>query len=47
MINTDLGSEWTKEYDKNGELLYYNHVTETCSKSHPMIKKFRIIFNDY
>jgi len=47
MINTDLGSEWTKEFDKNGELVYYNHVTDVCSKSHPLIKKFRIIFNDY
>lgn len=47
MIHTDLGSEWTKEFDKNGDLVYYNHTTEKPQKSHPMIKKFRIIFNDF
>ena len=46
LISYDLPRGWQKETDPNHKVIYHNKETGISSYSHPLIEKFKIIYND-
>lgn len=44
---SELPVDWTKEFDPQGEIYYYNKKDERIRKVHPSINTFRKFFSQF
>lgn len=45
-MNLDLPPGWMREEDPSGAIYYHNPNENVNSSKHPMISKFRSLFNE-
>jgi len=46
VVNLDLPPGWMREEDPNGAIYYHNPGENQTTTKHPMIAKFRSLFNE-